>query len=319
LPDSEPPDDIEVNATEMPPAPVSIEPDSAWEHVALYKRVREALYALPSSFRPDLSISGVLATDLHTFNTSLGATIEAQVTDALNESREIWDPDKSYAHYRFVRQSQTFPDVILRSANPAAADPIIMGIELKGWFALAKEKEPSFRYKVTPAVCAPQDLLVVFPWALTNVISGTPILYPPFVIGARYAAEYRNWYWQHEKKGNSVLRLSRATNSYPAKTDPISDEAVNDAGGNFGRIARTNLMEGFKKRLFAEELSGIPIEAWIEFFTIFSQNTTRDMILAKLDNMAKSQGKRKPLLSDEAVRRIRDALAEIESLLQTDG
>jgi hypothetical protein len=49
-----------------------------------------------------------------------------------------------------------------------------MGIELKGWYVLAKEKEPSFRYKVTLTVCAPADLLVVVPWALSNVISGRP-------------------------------------------------------------------------------------------------------------------------------------------------
>lgn len=30
-----------------------------------------------------------------------------------------------------------------------------MGIELKGWHVLAKEREPSFRYKVTPAACSP--------------------------------------------------------------------------------------------------------------------------------------------------------------------
>ena len=30
-----------------------------------------------------------------------------------------------------------------------------MGIELKGRYVLAKEREPSFRYKVTPAACSP--------------------------------------------------------------------------------------------------------------------------------------------------------------------
>ena len=30
-----------------------------------------------------------------------------------------------------------------------------MGIELKGWYVLAKEREPSFRQKVTPAACSP--------------------------------------------------------------------------------------------------------------------------------------------------------------------
>ena len=32
-----------------------------------------------------------------------------------------------------------------------------MGIELKGRYVLAKESEPSFRYKVTPAACSPWD------------------------------------------------------------------------------------------------------------------------------------------------------------------
>ena len=39
----------------------------------------------------------------------------------------------------------------------------LLGIELKGWYVLSKEGEPSGRYKVTPAACAPQDLLVIVP------------------------------------------------------------------------------------------------------------------------------------------------------------
>ena len=70
----------------------------------------------PSYFKTDLRISGVLATDLFTFNSSLGATIEAQVVEALNAIRGSWDPEQRYAAYSFVRQSQRFPDVILRTA-----------------------------------------------------------------------------------------------------------------------------------------------------------------------------------------------------------
>jgi len=141
-------------AIEPPAAPLFERPDSAWEYRTLYDNVLKTLYALPSFFKTDLLISGVLATDLFTFNSSLGATIEAQVVEALNAVRGSWDPDQTYASYSFARQSQRFPDVILRTA--ADLEPkILMGIELKGWYALAKEREPSFRYKASPNVCAP--------------------------------------------------------------------------------------------------------------------------------------------------------------------
>ncbi len=66
-----------------PPRPTS--PPENWEHLGLYKRVREALYILPSLFESELNITGVLATDLFTFNSSLGATIENQVVEVLND------------------------------------------------------------------------------------------------------------------------------------------------------------------------------------------------------------------------------------------
>lgn len=75
------------------PEPQISDPDQQWEHYDLFTRVNKALFALPSFFKSDLLVSGVLATDLFTFNASLGATIEAQVTDGLNELRSTWDPD----------------------------------------------------------------------------------------------------------------------------------------------------------------------------------------------------------------------------------
>lgn len=301
--------------TPFPPA----EPKTDGAEYDLYNHVRQALLALPSLFKPDLVISGVLATDLHTFNTSLGATIETQVTDALNELRNIWDPAKQYAHYRFVRQSQTFPDVVLKSPVPDSGAQIIMGIELKGWFALAKEKEPSFRYKVTPAVCAPNDLLVVYPWALSNVISGKPVLFAPYVVNARFAAEYRNWHWQYQKKGAGKVLISSMAKFYPAKSDPISDVAESDAAGNFGRFARTGLMDRFKAEVFAEELSGIPISAWTDFFSIFSQDTTAETIAKALSRLSATYKSKQPPLSNEAIERVRTLVAEIAELLQTGG
>lgn len=67
-----------------------------WQHLNLYKSVYETLFALPAYFKSSLNITGVLATDLYTFNAALGATIENQIVESLNEQREIWDPDKKY-------------------------------------------------------------------------------------------------------------------------------------------------------------------------------------------------------------------------------
>lgn len=300
-----------------PREPQSSEIEEQWEHYDLFKRVYKALYALPTFFKSDLLVSGVLATDLFTFNASLGATIEAQVTDGLNELRSTWDPDQRYTLYQFVRQPQTFPDVTLRASAPDVQPSILMGIELKGWYVLAKEKEPSFRYKVTPAVCAPVDLLVVYPWALSNVISGSPRLFQPYVISARYAAEYRNWYWRHKKVGsnNAEIKLSSVSAYYPSKIEPIADEAFSDKGGNFGRFARTGLMDQYIDKLVHEELSGIPLRAWQRFFSIFSEGWTEDKLARVLEQTMTEHLQRRTKLSNEAIDGIKLHLLEIANLI----
>lgn len=133
-------------------------PSADEEHYQLYKDVREAISSLPIYFRTETHISGIMATDLHTLNTVLGATIEEQVVQTLNLIRSTWDPDEHYALYSFVRQAQTFPDVLLRRTS---TDEILLGIELKGWYLLAKEAEPSFRFQTTADACARRDLIVV--------------------------------------------------------------------------------------------------------------------------------------------------------------
>src|SRR5260221_2995652 len=119
-----------------PPPPSRNLPDASWPHFALYANVREAIGTLPVYFRTETHIAGVLATDLHTLNTVLGATIEEQVVRTLNLIRTTWDPKQQYALYSFVRQPQTFPDVRLKKA---VADETLMGLELKVWYLLAKE------------------------------------------------------------------------------------------------------------------------------------------------------------------------------------
>ena len=47
----------------MPPIPEPREPNANWEHRPLYKRVVDALYAIPAHFISQTVIEGVAATD----------------------------------------------------------------------------------------------------------------------------------------------------------------------------------------------------------------------------------------------------------------
>ena len=89
-------------------------PAATWGAFCLVsrERARGNRYAASVYFRTETHIAGILATDLHTLNTVLAATIEEQVVRTLNNIRTSWDPDGRYALYSFVRQPQTFPDVV---------------------------------------------------------------------------------------------------------------------------------------------------------------------------------------------------------------
>jgi hypothetical protein len=246
-------------------APVKSDPTN-WKHYRLWKRVCEAIRSLPDHFKSTTVIEGMLATDIFTLNAALDATIEEQVVYSLNGLRSVWDSDKKYQTYAFVRQSQTFPDVVLR--RKTNGQEILMGIELKGWYLLAKEGMPNFGFTVTPKCCNPWDLIVVVPWALSNVLAGIPVAYASFLESAQYAAKQRNFYWQHEReaKSGATVTLAKRVGPYPKKSDQISDRAANDAGGNFGRLARYGIMGEYVNDMKQVPLRGVSVSAWLSFF-----------------------------------------------------
>lgn len=248
-----------------PPSKPERKEPTGWAHYELWKRVHEAILAMPIHFRSETVIEGMLATDIFTLNSALGATIEEQVVATLNALRPVWDPNKQYQTYGFVRQTQTFPDVLLRKRTNG--QDILLGIELKGWYILAKEGEPSFRFTVNPKACNPWDLIVVVPWALSNVLAGSPIVYPVFIDLSCYTAEQRNYYWQHERGASSAKGITPATGAtvYPIKSDKISDKPE-VADGNFGRLARYGIMEKFVQETMATPIRGVPAVEWLKFF-----------------------------------------------------
>ena len=176
-----------------PPSPAEFAPPPDDPRPVLRGRVKDALRALPGYFRSATNIEGIQATDLFSLNTMLGTTLEVQVVNTLNEMRDVWDPGDEWQIYRFDRQAQRFPDVLLRKQTDDGAT-VALGIELKGWYVLSLEATPSFRYSITPDGCSLWDLLVVVPWHLSNVLAGTPQVGLPGVWPARYAAVYRNWW-----------------------------------------------------------------------------------------------------------------------------
>jgi len=254
------------------PQPGAVDPSDP--HYDLYQRVRDAIVAVPAYFHTQTAIAGVMATDIQTLGAVLGATIEHEVARTLNEMREVWDPQRQYSLFRFVRQAQVFPDVLLRRAPSARTEEdILLGIELKGWYLLAKEGEPSFRYAVTEAACASRDLIAVVPWALSQVISGPPVIFTPYVVEARYAAAYRNYYWQKLRQAKSSTEIYKPPSAapYPAKADEVADRPASDSGGNFGRLARTGIMDEYMAQVKQELLGGIQVQHWMVFFSSFRE------------------------------------------------
>ncbi|MDE0120112.1 MAG: hypothetical protein OXS33_00065 [bacterium] len=229
-------------------------------------RVREALLALPGYFNSTTNIEGIDVSDLFALNTMLGTTIEVQVVRTLNRIRDVWDPNDEWPLYRFDRQTQTFPDVLLRKQQDFGEYHVALGIELKGWYVLAKEAEPSFRYTVTPAACTEWDMLAVVPWHLSNVLSGVPTVDSPGLWPARYVAQYRNHWWQHIRRTEKSRAIASPEVDRPYRQrGHTSDKPQYDGGGNFGRIARVGVMDDWTQEMLDRPLAGIPTRQWIAF------------------------------------------------------
>lgn len=280
----------------------------------LVQRVRSALMVLPGFFEFGTNFEGIDATDLFALNSVLGASIEGQVVRTLNKMRGEWDPDEEWTGYRFVRQSQTFPDVLLARRGAVSID-IAMGIELKGWYLLSKEGVGSFRFQVTPAACSVFDLIMIVPWRLSNIMSGSPVASEPWIASARYAAELRNYWWEHLRKTSTPrgIRRPRGIRPYPTKDMTILDTPEYDGGGNFGRLSRvTGLTTDFVAAATAQEALGIPIDHWINFLKLHSDSSDPELVTANLlhELTATAQSR-----SEEDARQVLNHLRELVRLL----
>lgn len=274
-------------STFPPSAPQRASPSENDVQRRLVENVREAIQALPFYFESNTIIEGLDAGDLFSLNTVLGGTIEVQAVNTLNRIRNVWDPNDEWVQYGFERFSQAFPDVRLVSRRDPRSAPAL-GIELKGWYLLAKEKAPSYRYTATPNACAESDLLVVVPWHLRNVLSGAPVVRDPYIEQARYAAEMRNYYWRHQRDASSDTEIIAPENvrPYPPPKTLTSDKPKSDSGSNFGRVARVRgLMDEFIADALRTPVSGIECHHWIDFFRVFTDSSDLQQIEKKMKHL----------------------------------
>ncbi len=296
--------------------PQQASPSAEWEHYALWTGVRAALKALPAYFRSETFIEGISAIDIFTLNSALGATIENQVVDTLNTIRNVWDVNGRYGTYVFQRQPQSFPDVVLRNLADESETPLI-GIELKGWYLLAKEGEPSLRFTQTEAACADADMIMVVPWALSSVISGRPRIYEPYIESAKYAARYRNLHWKAMRGNgpNAQIVVPAVAAPYPKKSDATADYPKSDRGGNFGRIARTGMMDEYLDLMRKHPVCGIKAAYWLEFFKIFHQDSTDAEIQEALMRL---RAKAEAVGDSPARRKLLDIILAFETLAEAN-
>jgi hypothetical protein len=309
--------------TPTPPGRTSPNPD--WPHFQLWQRVSALFYALPNYFETELTVKGINATEVFSIGAAFAAVVETQVVTILNGLRNIWDPENRYPNHGFARQAQTFPDVLLR--NLEDDQDILFGIELKSWYVLSKEGEPSFRYTITPDACAPPDLLVVLPWILSDVISGNPRLLSPYKESAKYAAQYRNFHWQRSRQDrgeNPAIHPPPPENQhpYPASKQQASDEAEDDKGNNFGRLARSGIIDDYINTTKGQHYLGIKLAHWIAFFRAITETGTDTQIESRLGHLRQQVLAESDLITDPTQRsRTRDLVLEIvriaEQLWQT--
>lgn len=259
---------------------------------SLIERLRTIAFpSLPAECVIENTYSGILATDLFSLNTLLGSMIESKVVAFLNSHRDLWDDSGDWKDCHFIRSNESFPDV--RLVNVADKRNVVLGIELKSWFILSKEGEPSFRYKTASEACDKGDLLCIVPWYLSDAVCGNPVLTSPWVFSAKAASEMSKRHWVYLRQCNTPKSLTQRGLSTPDGIKPYMENArdktnytpLEDGGNNFGRLARTGIMDNFVKETLMTDILGIPANNWRLFLKAHTDADTLSDVQRKISQI----------------------------------
>jgi hypothetical protein len=69
------------------------------------------------------------------------------------------------------------------------------------------------------------------------------------------------------------------------RKEQTADHAASDSGRNFGRLARSGVMDEYVKRMLDQLIAGVPARAWIDFFTKFERPSDTDTADADTDEV----------------------------------
>lgn len=288
------------------------------DRFGLIERLRTIAFpSLPAECRIDNTYSGILATDLFSLNTLLGSMIESKVVAFLNSHRNLWD-DGKWKEYHFIRSNESFPDV--RLVNISGDKKVMLGIELKSWFILSKEGEPSFRYRTASEACNEGDLLCIVPWYLSDAVCGNPVLSTPWVYSAKAAAEASKRYWVYLRQTSTPLSLSDRNLDVPEDITPYMDNARDktnykpkqDGGNNFGRLARTGIMDDFVKETLQTDILGIPAYNWSLFLKAHTDAGTLSDIQKNIEKITKIPNSEK---FSSIINELKDYIEELSHIL----
>lgn len=149
---------------------------------------------------------------------------------------------------------------------------------------------PSFRFRASADAMTVWDLIAVFPWSLSNVFSGKPILGSPYIEQAKYAADLRTYYWEN-RSANAKKVEHPKTKPYPDPRVTYLDSVSDDKGNNFGRIARIKgLMDEWVDESMKTPLAGIEARWWVSFLKLFDERRDEDKIRTQIDQLSKRIG-----------------------------
>jgi hypothetical protein len=121
---------------------------------------------------------------LNRFNNYIGQGIEELIAKHLNSVF-------SGSDWKCIRNAVQFPDLYI--VNPQKKT-LLLALEVKSWFVFAGD-DITARFEVAPNIIRPDVRLILFPWHMTNLISGVPRLLAPYIGSAKALAERRDQIW----------------------------------------------------------------------------------------------------------------------------
>lgn len=208
------------------------------------------------------------------FGEYVGRAIENLIVYHLNQNSDEWNlSDKDL---KFARNTVQYPDIILVDDNESES---YFHIEVKTWYALSNDLITS-RFHTSPKFIKKDSLLVVFPWCISNLIYGSPILLSPLVYNALELAKRRDEVWVSGKKQTPDLGTKKVETPDPDHvfTCPVNSHNVKSIGyqrsskdeewekesENFAKIYRFYHSKTYELRdkVYQEELLGRPIIEW---------------------------------------------------------